>query len=1379
MPKKSAQQSKAEAAELTKLITKMRKKEHNFALTLGKEGGVVLAADPKKAASVMWREAKANGGTAKGCMGVATVEGKVIQFRPEGGDEPPKALYVGTKKYLKDLGLSFKVAFVLGDGSVIGDPLDDEDDAEPATVDPAPNDATPDAANADSNDYADRIATVKDQIKALAPRVGALAQAGNPAAAKLTAALKSAIASLNAGEVEQAQKLVEKLPSVLDRLEGATPVTPAMPGGAPTGDTDAIRQKLETAFGPIAQNLDTLKDQAGDKIANKADQISTMFWQVMDAGDWKKAANLIKMAKMFADKEMSAQAKKATEPEIEPASGVLSGIKDAMGDLADAVGDVVDTVTDVVENVADAVSDAVDGAIDAADDFIDSMTEDGRKKLELQALGFSESDQDRIVAELSNNPNAMRDAKAALVDGMTITPDQKTALKSIAGGNARTFEALVKLAQADPTSFAAATETMKKLDAGGPLDVTPAGIQATRDARAAAHAEEKAATIAVQNAKNAIDALNAGPAQGSGWETAQTAAADAQTAWAEFNAALPEPNEMTETQRNEAMLRGIQLDQLRKEAAAALVEAEKADKAAAAQALIEAQAAQQKAKADQAAQLETLKVQDAKRGMLDALTFGRLSPNAKPQIPAEDKAKFLDVFSKDGQLARNALDLAAHSPDPSVIAQNAGFVADKMLDGFAAPSGDKLDLPEADMRTMATNALRLGATQGQEYFDGFATYLDSGAQLQPDPHGGMSKPLDDHAQERQRKNKIALSRTQAMSSAVIGQDGAVSFDTPKAKQAMDHMMFHPGSLTNFTPHMTDKMTEVKSLFANEATKEDAQRVIDATALPAPDAAGRVGALKIFAGTSGKDPGAVTDADAKASVIAAMMTPLSQGPVGSCFSTAPVRGIRETDPMRAMDEFSKLATTGMYTTPDGKTYPANVNPPKGENPLMRSWEYSVATAAAEMATSREHKKLSGALKKPETFSGIKDAIPLTEWNSSTNPDTGLVVPGVSAKLRKAITQQLKFEYNAGPEVGAVGGGGDGSSTDGGYQVTYKGAALASEADFMAAMRDIALTATGYSATSDEGKAVVAVIEDPKFADTILNAYSTADPKKKRKDRIAPWNMAGGGFEDQTERVLQGGTPSINKILPKSGLPSTRSGRTEKVIGSILNLGSTKPTDMKLISTRGDNANHAFNALPGHPSQDKIRDPDSDAKIKRELIDPGKALASTKLPTDQAARMYDDQLRALLAGADADMRDILADAFKRRPIEPMTPGELKAKVETELAAYRAAEAQRRAKNWIAANRPSADAKLQKRVLDFFVAQVDKGTSGDIQAALMQALPVPEVVIADTNWGGPEGQTFFVAAPDPVTGDLVMWKKDAFTGRMTPAGQNWEDSNWYEVK
>ncbi|MEP2717914.1 hypothetical protein [Pseudophaeobacter sp.] len=1271
---------------------------------------------------------------------------------------------MNTKKHLKDLGLAFKVAFVLPDGAVIGG----EDDGEagaPMSEGTETEEQVPAPASNGKNEDAARVAALKQQIKDMSPKVAALAKSGHPAAGKLATALKTAVAALGSGQLDKAEAVLAKVAPALDKIGDAAPQT--VDDAAPDNSAK-IRKQLETAFRPIAQDLDKLKDEAGEKVAQKADQVATMFWQVLDASDWKKAVSVLKLSKAFADKEIAALTKQVSEAE----TGILSGISDFLGDVAD-------TVTNTVGDIAEAASDIAAEAMEQIDDFVDSLTEDGRKKLELQALGFSEEEQDRIVAALATDPNAMRDAKAKLVDDMDITPDQKTALKSIAGGNPRTFKAMCDLATTDPASFAAATATMAALDADGPLDVTPAGVQATRDARIAARAAEGPAQEAITTAQIAIDALQSGPALGSSWETAQQASADAEKAWAEFNAALPDPKDMTEAERQEAMLRGMELDRQRKDAAQAVIDAEAADKAAAAASLTEAQAALAKAKDDQTAALETLKAQDAKRGMLDALTFGRLSPDAHPQIAPEDKAKFLEVFAKDGQIGRNALDLAAHSPDPSVIAQNAGFVADKMLDGFAAPSGDKLDLPEADMRNMATNALRMGASEGQSYFDGFSTYLASGKQLQPDPHGGLTTPLSDPAAERQRKNAIALSRTQAMSAAVINDKGAVNFGSDTAEAAMDHMMFHPGSLTHFTPQMTDKMNEVKTLFTSDATKVEAQGVIDGTALPAVGAPGRTNALKLVAGTTGKDAGAVTDADAKASVLAAMMTPLSQGPVGSCFSTAPVRGIRETDPIRAMTQFSELANTGMYTTPNGQTYPANVNPPKGENPLMRSWEYSVATAAAELTTSREHKKLTGALSKPETFAGMKDVIPDEKWNSSRDPDTGLVIPGVSAKLRKAITQQLKFEYSAGPEVGAVGGSGDGSSTEGGYQVTYKGKALANEADFVAAMKDIALTATGYSATSDEGKAVIAVIEDPKFANTILDSYGAPDPKKIRKDRVAPWNMSSGGFEDQTERVLQGGEPSIDNMLGTTGLLTSRSGRTKDVVGSILGLGSTKPTDMKLISTRGDNANHAFNALPGHPSQDKIRDPNSDAKIEKELVQPGRALASTKLPADQAARLYDDQLRALLPSVSADMRDLIAEAFKRRPTEPMTPKNLKAKVQTELAAYKAVEAQRRADDWVAKNRPDADAAMKQRVLDHFTKAVDSDTSADIQASLMDALPVPEVVIADTNWGGPEGQIYFVAAPDPVTGDLVMWQKNVATGRMTLAGKNWEDSNWYEIK
>ena len=1377
MVKKTSQDIKVEAAELLGLITRMRKKDHNFALMLGKEGGVVLAADPKKSASAMWRQAKANGGSSKGCMGVASLKGKLIQFYPEGGEEPPKALYLKTKKHLKDLGLAFKVAFVLPDGAVVGGE-DDEDAGEPT---PKGTEAEADAAAVTPKDEGEgsaRAAELKQQIQELSHKVAALTKSGHAAAGKLVSGLKSAFAALGSGKLETAEAVISKVALALDKIGDVTKQS--------TNDTTsengaATRKQLETAFGPIAQNLDKLKDEASDKIAQKADQLATMFWQVLDAGDWKKAVSILKLTKAFAEKEVAALAKQAGAQVSKTTSGFTSGVSDFLDDIADAARDPAQKVSETVEKIAEAASDMAAVARERVDDFVDSLTEDGRKKLELQALGFSEGDQDRIVAALATNPNAMRDAKAGLVDGMDITPDQKTALKSIAGGNPRTFEAMRNLATTDLVSFAAATATMAELDVDGTLDVTPTGVQSTRDARVAAHAAQGFAEEAIKTSKSALDALKSGPAPGSSWETAQKTAADAEKTWAEFNAALPEPADMNEDQRQEAMRRGMELDRIRKDAAQAVEVAKATNKAAAEKLLTDAQAALTKAKDDQAAAIETLKAQDAKRGMLDALTFGRLSSGAKPQIASEDKAKFLEVFAKDGQLARNALDLAAHSPDPSVIAQNAGFVVGKMLDGFATPSGDKLNLRGADMRNIATNALRMGAREGQSYFDGLSKYLDSGKQLQPDPHGGLSTPLLDPGQERLRKNGIALSRTQTLSAAVIDDKGKVNFSLKKAEAAMEHMKFHPGSLTHYTPQMTDKMNEVRTLFTADATKAQAQDVIDGTSLPDAGANGRKNALKLVVGTTGKGVGDVRSADAKASVLAAMMTPLSQGPVGSCFSTAPVRGIRETDPIRAMTQFSALVSTGIYTTPAGKTYPANVNPPKGENPLMRSWEYSVATAAAELATSRERKKLSDALGKVETFAGIEKLkfISDDKWKSKRDSDTGMIVPGVSAKLLTAINHQLKFEYNAGPEVGAAGGGGDGSSTDGGYQVAFKGNPLANEADFIEAMKDIALTATGYSAESDEGKAVIAVIKNPKFADTILNSYSKPDAKKQRKDRVAPWNMSSGGFEDQTQRVLHGGTPSMENMLGKTGLLTSRSDRTKGVVGEILGLGASKPTDMTLVSTRGEKANHAFNALPGHPSQDKIRDPDSDAKIEKELIEPGRTLASTRLPTDQTARIYDDQLRALLPGASADMRDLISEAFKRRPTEPMTPRELKTKVETELETYKAAKAQRRADDWIAKNRPTANATQKRRVLDHFLKQVDSSTSEDIHAALMEALPVPEVVIADTNWGGPEGQVYFVAAPDPVSGELVMWRKDVVTGRMTLAGKNWEDCNWYEIK
>ncbi|MFT7060716.1 MAG: hypothetical protein ACJASV_003240 [Pseudorhodobacter sp.] len=95
------------------------------------------------------------------------------------------------------------------------------------------------------------------------------------------------------------------------------------------------------------------------------------------------------------------------------------------------------------------------------------------------------------------------------------------------------------------------------------------------------------------------------------------------------------------------------------------------------------------------------------------------------------------------------------------------------------------------------------------------------------------------------------------------------------------------------------------------------------------------------------------------------------------------------------------------------------------------------------------------------------------------------------------------------------------------------------------------------------------------------------------------------------------------------------------------------------------------------------------------------------------------------------------------------------------------------------PTATNADKASYLVFYQNQV----SGEIKAAsdtyLINKIDVPEVVIGDVNWGGPEGQSLFIVAPDPVTGDLVLWEKDKFSGKIKLLDKNWADGPWDTVK
>ena len=65
--------------------------------------------------------------------------------------------------------------------------------------------------------------------------------------------------------------------------------------------------------------------------------------------------------------------------------------------------------------------------------------------------------------------------------------------------------------------------------------------------------------------------------------------------------------------------------------------------------------------------------------------------------------------------------------------------------------------------------------------------------------------------------------------------------------------------------------------------------------------------------------------------------------------------------------------------------------------------------------------------------------------------------------------------------------------------------------------------------------------------------------------------------------------------------------------------------------------------------------------------------------------------------------------------------------------------------------------------------------MQEKLVEEMSEPQIVLADTNWGSAESHTFFVIAPDPVSGEPMMWQKTDPPGKMRKLGGKWLQASW----
>lgn len=706
----------------------------------------------------------------------------------------------------------------------------------------------------------------------------------------------------------------------------------------------------------------------------------------------------------------------------------------------------------------------------------------------------------------------------------------------------------------------------------------------------------------------------------------------------------------------------------------------------------------------------------------EALESGPLScKGAARKMPDAAIQALIAGFEDHPRLAASAVDIANSALDPLAVANGLATVGAQADGGFKSATGD---VPNGlDPQKYAEDILKMGGSCGADYFARLDDYVRLGGLMDAAP---LPDAPDDEASARGQKRSVAVA------AGLIDENGVLALGSDEAKKAVGHMLFHPDAMANPTPALNKHALETLDMLGTDPTKGQATTILAGVTPPPPGQAGS----KLVKAATGKD-GDPSENDARQAVLASMLQSVDQGPVGSCFATAPARRMREEDPIEAMRKYTELAVNGTFTTAGGAIVPAVTNLPPGEDPLIRSLEYSLATAVgrddAMMLQKDLHKDTLAATVK------VKDAL---------TGDLGADAVPKSALFLTAIRNEFTITYD--PTVLSEEVAADGSSDRGRYvMVDSSGNAITTKQAYEDKAVEVALNATGYAADSDEGRAVVAAIKTEYMAELA----SKTDP---------PWKLDDGGKSEETMVALTPGatgtrTKCTNKLPDEPKTDAEIGTRTKEVLAALVDNLGPGPARNVAVDTAGM---HDFTLMAsGESMQDFLSGPGTTAKkIQDKLVAPGQALASTALSVEEAQKAFDDILNPEIAELERDSQDkslsrkerskarkrlkkLRPDVEKYRPTAPVTPAQLKDAVGFAVNAVYDYE--------------HFETKLQEK--------------------MVQEYSKPQIVLADTNWGDAESHTFFVVAPDPISGEPMLWEKEDPPGSMSKADGDWLQASW----
>ena len=459
---------------------------------------------------------------------------------------------------------------------------------------------------------------------------------------------------------------------------------------------------------------------------------------------------------------------------------------------------------------------------------------------------------------------------------------------------------------------------------------------------------------------------------------------------------------------------------------------------------------------------------------------------------------------------------------------------------------------------------------------------------------------------------------------------------------------------------------------------------------------------------------------------------------------------------------------------------------GDDPVMRSWEYSLATSTAQRGASSTKASLGSANDaglttlndaiKTKNLSGNSGLPPEEQKKKKEEEDKKAALR--LTKLKGDVAAAFTFIYDPMDEVGDSN---DGSSDRGRYilkQISPE-KEIRKKEDFIAVMTAVALASLGIDKDAPEA----AAIKDHVKSDAFINAVTQVFGTDKKKEYL-PWELGSGGQTGEATQTLHGATLSQTQMTPESGKPPPdEATRTKDVLAGFMTGMTGKTDDMITMRTTGM---HGFNALPNNPSLDKLK---GDTQTKRDkamednLLKPGRDLRDTKVPVDKAVEMLMKELQSWVDGAGTpELKKAFEDGIAaHKPTVPMTPAELTAAIKAASKDANKIRGDKDAADWKKEKTDKgevvSDDDLTKRKASE-AAAYEKALTDKLTQRMMTDLGAPEFVIADTNWGSGADHTFFVIAPDPNTGDPVLWQKTVPPGTLTKATRNWIDAEWAKI-